>query len=536
MLSAIEFQTVAPVRPNPLRSDVVCFVGYVARRFGQPLPPLVLAQLLESGWPERLAADRLDALWNLPVVVESWSAFDQLFAWDRRPLLPGSRRFCSSYLGAAVRSFFANGGRRAVVVRVGDPWPYLEMGRQEQGPQRLGAILPSLLPEPSASAGAPMLDRLAWRGIEHLHGLPEVSHLCLPDLADCCGADPVELDPPPAPAPLPEVFVECSSAAATESPSRDDAALRRVAVPCLDETGYAQWGSALAETARFLSCHRRDVLFVGHVPQSQPETKAGVPPVYALEDPHGFLVQAGIWRDRSRGSLGGASQGAEAPLPAESAFLQLVWPWLRGPRSRDLPSHLEPPDGLLAGLLARNALARGTHRSIAGSPVMGIAFLEPVPALGPGGDGPSSHLAERVCLIGPDPGGYRLLSDVTTSAQRAWRSGGVSRMMSSLWRAVRKAGESVAFEPNGPETWAQVRRRLNNLLSEWWVRGALGGGSSAEAFQVRCDRSTLSQADLDQGRIRAEVGVLPAGAVERITLVLALENGAAQLSAPEVQP
>lgn len=536
MLSAIEFQTAAPARTHPLRSDVVCFMGYVARRRGQPLPPAVLEQLRDSGWPERFGGDRLDTLWNLPVVVESWSAFDQLFAWELRPLLQGSSRFCTSYLGAAVRSFFASGGQRAVVVRVGDPWPFLELGRQEQRLQRLRAILPSLPSEHSVAAGLPTLDRPDWQGIEHLHGLPEVSHLCLPDLADCCGVDCEELPAPPAPAPRPEVFVECSSSAALPSPSPEDACLRNVAVPRLDCDGFLQWGAALAEIARFLSTHRRDTLFVGHVPQSLPETRAGIPPVHALADLHGFLVQAGLWRDRSSDSAGRESRRAESPRAGESAFLQLAWPWLRGPRSSDLPAQLEPPDGLLAGLIARNALERGTHRSIAGSPVSGIAFLEPLPALGPGLEGPTSRLAERVCLIGPDPGGFRLLSDVTTSAQVAWRSGGISRMMSSLWRAVRKAGESVAFEPNGPETWAQVRRRLDNLLSEWWVRGALGGSSSAEAFRVRCDRSTMTQADLDQGRIRAEVGVLPARAVERLTLVLALENGVARLSAPEVLP
>jgi phage tail sheath protein FI len=166
--------------------------------------------------------------------------------------------------------------------------------------------------------------------------------------------------------------------------------------------------------------------------------------------------------------------------------------------------------------------------------VDGVAFLEPVPALGPGRDSPVSRLAERVCLIGPTPAGFRLLSDVTTSPHGAWRAGGVSRMMSSLCRAVRRAGESAVFEPNGPEAWAQVRRRLESLLGEWWDRGALGGRSSAEAFRVRCDRGTMTQADLDQGRIRAEVGVLPARAVERITVVLALQNGAVQLTAPEV--
>jgi len=41
---------------------------------------------------------------------------------------------------------------------------------------------------------------------------------------------------------------------------------------------------------------------------------------------------------------------------------------------------------------------------------------------------------------------------------------------------------------------------------------------------VRCDRSTMTQADLDAGRLVAKISVLPAAAIERITVVLALSS------------
>ena len=113
--------------PDPNRVDIACFTGYVARR-ATPLPVAVRAALAEARWtdgPYARPQPELEALLQLPVVVESWGAFDALFAWDARPVGVGGRT-CASYLGAAVRSFFANGGRRAVIVRCGDPWPYLE--------------------------------------------------------------------------------------------------------------------------------------------------------------------------------------------------------------------------------------------------------------------------------------------------------------------------------------------------------------------------------------------------------------------------
>jgi phage tail sheath protein FI len=65
------------------------------------------------------------------------------------------------------------------------------------------------------------------------------------------------------------------------------------------------------------------------------------------------------------------------------------------------------------------------------------------------------------------------------------------------------------------------------LLTAFWREGALGGASPEEAFSVRCDRSTMSQNDLDNGRLRAEVSILPVAAVERISVVLDLTGGGA---------
>jgi len=46
------------------------------------------------------------------------------------------------------------------------------------------------------------------------------------------------------------------------------------------------------------------------------------------------------------------------------------------------------------------------------------------------------------------------------------------------------------------------------LLNEW-RNGALMGASPEEAFFVRCDRSTMTQNDLDNGRLVCLIGVAP---------------------------
>jgi hypothetical protein len=155
-----------------------------------------------------------------------------------------------------------------------------------------------------------------------------------------------------------------------------------------------------------------------------------------------------------------------------------------------------------------------------------IGGAEPLPSWGLGDDSPAGRLAQRVCLFTPGAEGWTLQSDVTTSAQDPWRFGGASRLIGTILRAARRAGDAAVFEPNGPRLWAQLRGTLEDLLTGFWREGAFGGETMSEAFEVRCDRGTMTQNDLDAGRLIAIVRVRPAMSIERITVVLKLGQAA----------
>ena len=131
----------------------------------------------------------------------------------------------------------------------------------------------------------------------------------------------------------------------------------------------------------------------------------------------------------------------------------------------------------------------------------------PLPGWGAGPQSPSAQLAGRVCLFTQQAGGWALQSDVTTTPDAAWRSGGVSRLMATLLRAARLRGQSVLFDGNGPETWTRLERSFEELLKGFWRVGALAGATPTDAFSVRCDRSTMTQNDLDNGRLICLIGV-----------------------------
>lgn len=511
----LHFEAQAPVIvSDPNRTDIACFIGFVARR-DTPVTPAIVQWLEARDWmlPERGRAP-LSALLDVPVPIDTWDVFDQLFAWDQRPL-DGTGRIATSYLGAAVRSFFAQGGRKCYVVRVGAPWallvpPETDGTREVRRFDRLNQLMPGY---PLRSEASPV-EPSSWRGIGHLFGLPDVSFLCLPDLGDVVGVEEpvVELpDPPPAP---PEQFVECSE---PEPAPPEDSQARRFRAPRCDAAGYDAWADAVGLVADVIASQQREVQLLAALPIPE----AGSP---AEPDLLTFL------HDGGRGPL--AMRLQPSPRGLASAFVQLAYPWLRTPGSARMPEQLESPDAVLAGILARNALTRASYQSAGNAPAGDV--YDVYPALHRDerlrehavGESAVTHtLAQRVSLFGPTPGGLRLLSDVTTSLDERYRPASVNRLIALLIRAARRLGEDIIFEPSSELLWLRMRDRLENLLRTLLRAGALRGASAAEAFQVRCDRGTMSQQDIDEGRVIAEVVLDAAVAIERITVVLALDEG-----------
>lgn len=515
-MSGLRFERQAPVvASDPNRVDVACFVGLVGRR-GGALPSSVRTWLEERGWlkPKDGSAPyaRPDAadLLDVPVPVDTWEVFDRLFAWDRRDL-DGQGHLGATYLGTAVRSFFAQGGRKCYVVRAADPLPHHASKTARDA--ALAKLVPGFAGGPAPSPAA----RATWTGAGHVLGLPDVSFLCLPDLADLVKAVPAPPKTEPKPVPPAEDFVECSG---VEAPPEPDGWARLLAAPRCDEDGYELWEKAVRLAGRLVVRHRREVQLVAAIPLPV-EGSAIEADLAAFLYGQGWLAKAGEPLD----------------MGLASAFVQLAWPWVKTRGSGGLPEQLESPDGVLTGVLARNALARGTFRSAAGLPLGDAYDVYPRlrrdqmerPWKGPERDEPP--LAERVSLVGPTPSGLRLLSDVTTSTDPGYRPACVNRLVAVLVRTARRLGEDSAFEASGETLWGRVRNRMATVLQALYEAGALRGATPAEAYQVRCDRSTMSQQDLDQGRVVAQVRFEAAMPIESITVVLSLDEGG-RLSLP----
>lgn len=162
------------------------------------------------------------------------------------------------------------------------------------------------------------------------------------------------------------------------------------------------------------------------------------------------------------------------------------------------------PSGLMAGIYALTDTTQGVFKAPANQPIRAIVGLTAAiddaqqERLNPAG----------VNVLRTFPGRGPLVWGARTLApQSVCRYINVRRQLIHLEQSIARGLQWVAFEPNGGSLWAVVRQVVNDFLHAHWSLGALQGSRAEEAYFVRCDRSTMSQDDIESGRVRCVVGV-----------------------------
>ena len=163
-----------------------------------------------------------------------------------------------------------------------------------------------------------------------------------------------------------------------------------------------------------------------------------------------------------------------------------------------------PPSGFVCGIYARCDVARGVSKAPANEVIRSALRFER--ALTTNDQDTLNPLGVN-CLRAFPGKGNLVWGARTTSADAEWRYVNVRRYFAYLERSVCLGTQWAVFEPNGDALWARIRASVSNFLSNEWHNGALQGSKPEQAFYVRCDRSTMSQNDLDNGRLICEVGV-----------------------------
>ena len=204
--------------------------------------------------------------------------------------------------------------------------------------------------------------------------------------------------------------------------------------------------------------------------------------------------------------------------PQDSTYGAYYLPWVRVPAPHTPEGHiLVPPTGHVAGIYARVDIERGVHKAPANEVVRGIINRdlsgENKPLRAMLGKREQDILNPKGVNVirdfRPDGRGIRVWGARTMSSDPMWKYINVRRLFIFIEQSIDRGTQWSVFEPNYEQTWTAIRLSITSFLRTVWRNGALAGVTQDEAFFVKCDRTTMTQDDWDNGRLICLIGVAP---------------------------
>src|SRR3954454_4202649 len=186
------------------------------------------------------------------------------------------------------------------------------------------------------------------------------------------------------------------------------------------------------------------------------------------------------------------------------------------------------PSGAVAGVIARTDMLRGVWTAPAGAE----ATLDGVQSLTLAlPDGDIARLASvgvnalrTLPGAGPVVWGARTLQGADGSASE-WTYLPVRRLALFIEESLDLGTRWAGFEPNDAALWARIRLDAVALLDDLFRRGAFQGATPQQAYVVRCDSATTTQADVDLGVVNVVVGFAPLKPAEFVMIRLQQRAG-----------
>ena len=258
---------------------------------------------------------------------------------------------------------------------------------------------------------------------------------------------------------------------------KDDVSL--IAIPGVGDTVVTDVATNYCENLRQLS----DCFFIADMRADQTE-----------------LTDAEDWR----GNVNASDYGA-----AYFPWLSTVDPKADTPEAGPI---LVPPSGFVAGIYARTDEARGVWKAPAGIAATVAGTLGVVTELTDQEHGnlnvgdKAIDVIRRFPNVGTVVWGARTLA--TESDPNRYIP--VRRTAIFLKRSIYNGIQWAVFEPNGEQLWASLRANVGAFMNGLFRAGAFQGGRASEAYFVECGKDrTMTQADIDLGKVIVEVGFAP---------------------------
>jgi len=212
----------------------------------------------------------------------------------------------------------------------------------------------------------------------------------------------------------------------------------------------------------------------------------------------------------------------------DTKYAALYHPWLLVPQPfptvpGPTPAYPIPPSGHTLGIYARTDIERGVHKAPANEVVRGILGLQRT--LSKGEHDILNPYPVNINVIRdfrPNNRGIRAWGGRVITSDSDWKYVNVRRLLIFIEHSLERGLQWVVFEPNAEPLWARVRRTISNFLTTVWRNGGLEGTKVEEAYFVKCDRTTMTQTDIDNGQLIVQVGVAPVKPAEFVIVRIGL--------------
>jgi phage tail sheath protein FI len=211
----------------------------------------------------------------------------------------------------------------------------------------------------------------------------------------------------------------------------------------------------------------------------------------------------------------------KAPMRT-SKYGAVYYPWIKVMDPLTNRKKLIPPGGHMAGIYARSDQERGVHKAPANELVRGAVELEFQITKGEQDILNPRHIN---CIRFFKGRGILVWGARTMILDALWKYINVRRLFIYLEESIDEGTQWVVFEPNDEKLWARVRQTITQFLTGVWKDGALMGTTPEDAFFVKCDRTTMTQDDIDNGRLIVLIGVAPVKPAEFVIFRIAQWQG-----------
>lgn len=441
-----------------------------------------------------------------PVRIVSWSGFLRNFG-ELSATYPHSGGTAATYLGFAVYSFFANGGREAYVCRV-----------PGSGATAATKTLVDRAGTPEDTLRIDAKNSGTWGNLVYID-IVDVSTDRF-DLYVRVGGTADQY--------IAERWLDISMDAGdsryapslinSESAGSLYIAVTDLASPTAapDNRPAAQTGTALAtgaDGAAVVSSDITDALpnfdavdvpLNLNVPGDGSATTINGAVSYAAERGDVFVVAD----PPASQSVTDVSTALVSSLTA-SSYGALYYPWVHAadPSSSAAGAmRLLPPGGAILGLYAQTDVTRGVHKTPAGvnARVAGAIGVETKLT--------AANLdtlnAVHVNAIRQIPGaGIVVMGGRTLKVTGSDKYIAVRRSLIYIRSSLLDSTRFAIFEPNDGLLWQTLRTIIDRFLLEFWQAGGLRGETAGQAYYVKCDDELNTPQSIAAGEVKLEIGV-----------------------------